>query len=149
MNLSGYYFFFSSRRRHTRFSRDWSSDVCSSDLTALHRIVWSYIGCCPCLSSIKRICNVEMPDTTETVCRPISTRRRAIEGDGGTASVGCHCRRIKHVLQFISRAHVIDVVPSRAVVVRCSDNCLRASASSTGHYKIDPAVIINANLRVL
>src|SRR5690606_41186466 len=28
-----YYFFFSSRRRHTRFSRDWSSDVCSSDLS--------------------------------------------------------------------------------------------------------------------
>src|SRR5690606_40211216 len=28
-----YFFFFSSRRRHTRFSRDWSSDVCSSDLT--------------------------------------------------------------------------------------------------------------------
>src|SRR5207302_2145908 len=26
------HFFFSSRRRHTRFSRDWSSDVCSSDL---------------------------------------------------------------------------------------------------------------------
>src|SRR3712207_9321710 len=28
------YFFFSSRRRHTRYWRDWSSDVCSSDLTA-------------------------------------------------------------------------------------------------------------------
>src|SRR5690606_39918038 len=28
-------FFFSSRRRHTRFSRDWSSDVCSSDLEDL------------------------------------------------------------------------------------------------------------------
>src|SRR5690606_40420162 len=27
--------FFSSRRRHTRFSRDWSSDVCSSDLGSL------------------------------------------------------------------------------------------------------------------
>src|SRR5690554_8063188 len=26
------YFFFSSRRRHTRCGRDWSSDVCSSDL---------------------------------------------------------------------------------------------------------------------
>src|SRR5690606_41079484 len=25
-------FFFTSRRRHTSFSRDWSSDVCSSDL---------------------------------------------------------------------------------------------------------------------
>src|SRR5690606_8583905 len=30
-------FFFSSRRRHTRFSRDWSSDVCSSDLYAAMR----------------------------------------------------------------------------------------------------------------
>src|SRR5207302_7456941 len=30
--------FFSSRRRHTRFSRDWSSDVCSSDLEALQRV---------------------------------------------------------------------------------------------------------------
>src|SRR3989442_4287343 len=28
-----YDFFFSSRRRHTRCGRDWSSDVCSSDLT--------------------------------------------------------------------------------------------------------------------
>src|SRR5207253_8552756 len=49
-------FFFSSRRRHTRWPRDWSSDVCSSDLlltggsrTALPRrqtlraaIDWSY-----------------------------------------------------------------------------------------------------------
>src|SRR2546430_12080485 len=29
------YFFFSSRRRHTRFDCDWSSDVCSSDLLQL------------------------------------------------------------------------------------------------------------------
>src|SRR5699024_11434862 len=32
-------FFFSSRRRHTRSKRDWSSDVCSSDLGGL--------GCAP------------------------------------------------------------------------------------------------------
>src|SRR5216683_5792564 len=30
--LTYYVFFFSSRRRHTRSDRDWSSDVCSSDL---------------------------------------------------------------------------------------------------------------------
>src|SRR3712207_1861523 len=30
-----FFFFFSSRRRHTRYWRDWSSDVCSSDLNAL------------------------------------------------------------------------------------------------------------------
>src|SRR6266568_8802007 len=29
-------FFFSSRRRHTRWNCDWSSDVCSSDLGGLH-----------------------------------------------------------------------------------------------------------------
>src|SRR2546429_3470364 len=32
MQVSLGFFFFSSRRRHTRCSRDWSSDVCSSDL---------------------------------------------------------------------------------------------------------------------
>src|SRR5256886_15042898 len=30
--MLSYVFFFSSRRRHTRFDCDWSSDVCSSDL---------------------------------------------------------------------------------------------------------------------
>src|SRR3712207_7659290 len=30
-----FFFFFSSRRRHTRYWRDWSSDVCSSDLAAI------------------------------------------------------------------------------------------------------------------
>src|SRR6266508_6229328 len=31
-NMLDIFFFFSSRRRHTRWPRDWSSDVCSSDL---------------------------------------------------------------------------------------------------------------------
>src|SRR5207253_4669677 len=38
-----FFFFFSSRRRHTRWPRDWSSDVCSSDLRAQPEIqveVW-------------------------------------------------------------------------------------------------------------
>src|SRR5690625_7396241 len=33
-------FFFSSRRRHTRWPRDWSSDVCSSDLVGFAGIGW-------------------------------------------------------------------------------------------------------------
>src|SRR5207247_4420714 len=33
-----YIFFFSSRRRHTRSTRDWSSDVCSSDLIVLNHV---------------------------------------------------------------------------------------------------------------
>src|SRR5690606_40512704 len=45
------FLFFSSRRRHTRFSRDWSSDVCSSDLpverhhvSAVDLVVWPELG---------------------------------------------------------------------------------------------------------
>src|SRR5262249_57276261 len=42
------YFFFSSRRRHTRLVSDWSSDVCSSDLHAgyprVYAIASEYLG---------------------------------------------------------------------------------------------------------
>src|SRR3712207_7365525 len=36
------FFFFSSRRRHTRYWRDWSSDVCSSDLLPLLALLVAY-----------------------------------------------------------------------------------------------------------
>src|SRR6266496_6042845 len=51
-----FFFFFSSRRRHTRSLRDWSSDVCSSDLAMAGRqlpifsvivpfwLVWAFAG---------------------------------------------------------------------------------------------------------
>src|SRR5690606_18252169 len=42
--LSSLLFFFSSRRRHTRFSRDWSSDVCSSDLDAARTLQYRSIN---------------------------------------------------------------------------------------------------------
>src|SRR5256884_1304214 len=40
-------FFFSSRRRHTRCSRDWSSDVCSSDLAFYEQVVYDEEGQLP------------------------------------------------------------------------------------------------------
>src|SRR2546429_6398492 len=39
-------FFFSSRRRHTRCSRDWSSDVCSSDLSKAYAMTGWRLGYC-------------------------------------------------------------------------------------------------------
>src|SRR6267378_7863992 len=38
MDVVSFFFFFSSRRRHTRSLRDWSSDVCSSDLAEGFRV---------------------------------------------------------------------------------------------------------------
>src|SRR5258707_2499851 len=46
-HLNLWLLFFSSRRRHTRYWRDWSSDVCSSDLakeTVEHERVVSFLG---------------------------------------------------------------------------------------------------------
>src|ERR671921_1397991 len=42
-----FFFFFSSRRRHTRYWRDWSSDVCSSDLrraAGVLALAWERFG---------------------------------------------------------------------------------------------------------
>src|SRR3712207_7578935 len=39
-----YFFFFSSRRRHTRYWRDWSSDVCSSDLASRGHMTRPLVG---------------------------------------------------------------------------------------------------------
>ena len=41
------FFFFSSRRRHTRYIGDWSSDVCSSDLPPLLLLTGSRCGSAP------------------------------------------------------------------------------------------------------
>src|SRR2546421_4269835 len=38
-----FFFFFSSRRRHTRSDRDWSSDVCSSDLFLAGKILRCHV----------------------------------------------------------------------------------------------------------
>src|SRR5256886_17407960 len=40
------FFFFSSRRRHTRFDCDWSSDVCSSDLDPILLVGAAILGLC-------------------------------------------------------------------------------------------------------
>src|SRR2546427_7843915 len=42
----GVFFFFSSRRRHTRFDCDWSSDVCSSDLIGKSKCPMAANRCC-------------------------------------------------------------------------------------------------------
>src|SRR5207249_9577115 len=49
--ISLFFFFFSSRRRHTRSKRDWSSDVCSSDLITSGKKAIAAISVATVLSS--------------------------------------------------------------------------------------------------
>src|SRR5690625_7153464 len=52
------FFFFSSRRRHTRWPRDWSSDVCSSDLSGIQ--VFSPDG--------QRLLDLPVPEKVGNLC---------------------------------------------------------------------------------
>src|SRR5690606_40376650 len=54
-------FFFSSRRRHTSLSRDWGSDVCSSDLR-------------PAILRIHRLMSAELPEILDA-WRMVAARR--------------------------------------------------------------------------
>src|SRR3989440_7820157 len=69
-SCSMFLFFFSSRRRHTRSDRDWSSDVCSSDLHA---------ACLPFHRRGRSFVPETLPDTATTVSR---ARREC--------AAGCH-----------------------------------------------------------
>src|SRR5207302_2720961 len=76
------FFFFSSRRRHTRFSRDWSSDVCSSDLPALPPTGPELVGV-PGLCATARTTE---PAAEAAECRLSNVRRRALaRGEAGDA----------------------------------------------------------------
>src|SRR5690606_24460150 len=87
------YFFFSSRRRHTRFSRDWSSDVCSSDLTNL------------IVSSTRRtVRNALSTDFLTVVCNSCRL-----------ANTLCRYRQwISRILQHVSKNQILNRI---AVVV--------------------------------
>src|SRR3989442_6573371 len=71
-------FFFSSRRRHTRCGRDWSSDVCSSDLLASARAV---IG--PGDEAEREIATGGAEGRVQGSGRPRKQARREADGDGG------------------------------------------------------------------
>src|SRR5438105_9104340 len=82
------FFFFSSRRRHTRSTRDWSSDVCSSDLLEA--------GYCPpfCRSpTIKSMS--EFPEQVVNIAR-------VVRAEGGRALLVGGC--VRDALMEIGRA---------------------------------------------
>src|SRR5690606_40246665 len=86
------FFFFSSRRRHTRFSRDWSSDVCSSDLLSIPDQVgdemilrgWETM-------SRKRIFSSSLPSARCPWSRPV-TLPSAAQARSEERRVGKECR---------------------------------------------------------
>src|SRR5687768_18510427 len=73
VDSSLFVFFFSSRRRHTRCSRDWSSDVCSSDLPG------------KCSGGAKPATGKGLDRAHERITRSPSARRRSGGCTSGSA----------------------------------------------------------------
>src|SRR5690349_22299936 len=78
ISLFYFFFFFSSRRRHTRSLRDWSSDVCSSDLTPSSRSSGPSAAksTIPASGPASPKCSVPPPTTPPSSVRRTRSRRR-------------------------------------------------------------------------
>src|SRR5439155_14228 len=84
-------FFFSNRRRHTRWPRDWSSDVCSSDLLLFdrslsHRLFprpeWAAGAFCPTLPDFAAVCPALLVASGSMPARPCRYKRPSLNATG-------------------------------------------------------------------
>src|SRR5262245_66286307 len=87
------FFFFSSRRRHTRCLSDWSSDVCSSDLLMISTIMATKVTSPPAKSKVK-FCFARRRKSPIQVILFSNATRRAICGRFRSEErrVGKECR---------------------------------------------------------
>src|SRR2546430_10199905 len=85
------FFFFSSRRRHTRFDCDWSSDVCSSDLDGLSKIGLSLLP--PESDRLYSLSTVKIPDgVDDAAVRKMLLEEYSIEIGGERKSTRLNSR---------------------------------------------------------
>src|SRR5690606_11723360 len=75
---------FSSRRRHTRFSRDWSSDVCSSDLLAR----WRDVLGAPVYYAVYREGEIDVLCVSDTPAHPAVEEWAAFRETGHAHAIG-------------------------------------------------------------
>src|SRR2546429_6795606 len=92
-----FFFFFSSRRRHTRCSRDWSSDVCSSDL--LFRHAWRVPFCTTTSPPFK--CRVSASSSSSQISPSCATHPTASPG------LDRKMRSEEHTSELQSRLHLV------------------------------------------
>src|SRR2546428_3781876 len=91
-----FFFFFSSRRRHTRSDRDWSSDVCSSDLHPFRLLIPSLLFWTAQLLNVRARDLVSRVVKRQYVCKQLTIERRDENSNGTPRSeerrVGKECR---------------------------------------------------------
>src|SRR5687768_18075750 len=91
-----YLFFFSSRRRHTRCSRDWSSDVCSSDLIPVSESEVKVVT-----AQLKRVRELNVVE------RPATGDKEIAVAVWTHFPVVCTVRSEEHTSELQSRLHLV------------------------------------------
>src|SRR3712207_9578928 len=91
-------FFFSSRRRHTRYWRDWSSDVCSSDLGAVSASV--LVGADGAESVVRRALGIPAPRPDRVAVARSEERRVGKEGRSRWSPY--HTKKIIHLPHLLA-----------------------------------------------
>src|SRR5260370_18208353 len=90
------FFFFSSRRRHTRFKCDWSSDVCSSDLPRCRTLMGNDLNLFERMAARRQFAEHEAAiiEQVEVLCRDrIAPRAKHVdEARSEERRVGKECR---------------------------------------------------------
>src|SRR2546422_6363184 len=115
------FFFFSSRRRHTRCSRDWSSDVCSSGMRGVYLVAAELVGHGFVVSVTSRsAAGADLLVTDDTCAQAWSVQVKATPKPTTYWLLGPRARQLKapsHVYVFVARMGgqpEFYVVPSRA-----------------------------------
>src|SRR5205085_5250662 len=98
-------FFFSSRRRHTRFDCDWSSDVCSSDLGDLNRAIWATISAGTITSATTATASAGDGGRLKTAA--LLTGDRGFESCSLQRRVSCEPRSEEHTSELQSQSNLV------------------------------------------
>src|SRR3712207_8803194 len=106
------FFFFSSRRRHTRYWRDWSSDVCSSDLDDGFQVLFTAY---PVLCSYLDLGALDLRYFLPAVRIALTGARR---GEAQTSLIGDAVQSPSLLLDTIAARHVSAADKMRLLALR-------------------------------
>src|SRR6266487_5298800 len=97
-------FFFSSRRRHTRWTGDWSSDVCSSDLGEV-MVLGGRLRCADRVTDLDVAETPELADLPRGDRRPLDSGASVEHADGGDLPLVA--RSEEHTSELQSPVHLV------------------------------------------
>src|SRR2546426_8527379 len=102
------FFFFSSRRRHTRLQGDWSSDVCSSDLRRLDALGGLTVEDRLTVNRVKQL--HAAIQTEYSIAHALRDLGRDQEAAARAAVVRPQAAELTRLVREIGRAHVLNPV---------------------------------------